>query len=82
MVEWKKQKKSKIQNGALAHVYALRAWSATKIKFFMIIISGNGYGDGFPPKPLPHQNFDETCDWIKKNKSTVRFGSAKCALIR
>ena len=28
-------------------------------------------GIGFTLKPLPHQNFDEMCDGIQKNKSTV-----------
>ena len=59
MVEWKKQKKSKIQNGALAHVYALRAWSATKIKFFMMLLA---MGVVLPITPLPHQKFEKLCE--------------------
>jgi hypothetical protein len=39
-------------------------------------------GIEFPLKPLPHQNFDETCDGIQKKKSTVPEEISEGALIR
>jgi hypothetical protein len=41
------------------------------IVFLILLCRVSAMGIGFTLKPLPHQNFDEMCDGIQKNKSTV-----------
>ena len=53
-------KESEIQNGALAHVYAPRAWSATNIKFFWYCYFVYWlWVVAFPPKPVPQQKISK-----------------------